>query len=67
MTVTEAQAAISNAIRTHLTQSGRWQETTSAGDVITFRFDDCGLIAAYGKDEDGEEQEFCFRVEIVED
>jgi hypothetical protein len=67
MTATEAQAAISNAIRTHLLDSGLWRETTSAGDDITFKMDDNGLITARGADENGKEQEMHFRFEIIED
>lgn len=64
----ELEAAIGNAIRTYLHKSGSWTATTSTGQEISFELNDTGLIGAYvTDDETGETEEFCFRLEIVED
>ena len=67
MTASEIQAAISSAIRTLIESSGNCSATASDGTEFTFSIDRQGAIGVYLTDEDGEDQEYCFRLEIAED
>ena len=67
MTASEIQAAITEAITKIVQQQGCWGAETLSGREFTFRMNDTGAIGVYLTDEDGEEEEYCFRLEIVED
>ena len=67
MTASEIQAAITEAITKIVQQQGCWGAVTLSGREFTFRMNDTGAIGVYLTDEDGEEEEYCFRLEIVED
>ena len=67
MTASEIQAAITEAITKTVQQQGCWGAVTLSGREFTFRMNDTGAIGVYLTDEDGEEEEYCFRLEIVED
>jgi hypothetical protein len=66
MTTSEIQAAIASAIRKLIESNEAWA-TASDGTEFNFSIDRQGAIAVYLTDEDGEEQEYCFRLEITED
>ena len=67
MTASEIQAAITEAITKIVQQQGCWGAVTLSGKEFSFRMNDTGAIGVYLTDEDGEEEEYCFRLEIVED
>jgi hypothetical protein len=67
ITTNELLAAISEAIHANIRHQGSWVAVTLSGDEFTFRMSDTGAIGVYLTDEDGEEQEHCFRLEITED
>ena len=67
MTASEIQAAITEAITKIVQQQGCWGAVTLSGKEVSFRMNDTGAIGVYLTDEDGEEEEYCFRLEIVED
>jgi hypothetical protein len=66
-TTIEIQSAIMDTIRQFIQRGRSWPATTDGGTDFTFRMDDTGMIGVYLTDEDGEEQEFCFSLEINED
>jgi len=59
--------AITDAITKNVRHQGSWITETLSGIEFTFRMNDTGAIGVYLQDDDGEEQEYCFRLEIVED
>ena len=68
MTASEIQAAITEAITKIVQQQGCWGAVTLSGKEVSFRMNDTGAIGVYLQDDEtGEEEEYCFRLEIVED
>jgi hypothetical protein len=63
----EIQSAIMDTIVKFLQRGRNWPATTDDGTEFIFSMNDTGQIGAYFTDEDGEEQEFCFSLEILED
>ena len=67
-TVTEIKSAIAIEIGNYLRQSGKWIATTTDGDEFGFRMNDTGHIGVYiTNNETGDVDEYCFRLEIIED
>ncbi len=63
----QLREAITDAITKNVRHQGSWITETLSGIEFTFRMNDTGAIGVYLQDEDGEEQEYCFRLEVVED
>ena len=63
----EIQSAIMDTLVKFIQRGRSWPATTDDGTEFTFRMNDNGAIGVYLQDEDGEEQEYCFRLEVVED
>ena len=62
----EIQSAIMDTIRSMVQRSYRLSATADDGTEFTFKMDRMGLIAVYTEDEDGDEEEYCFSLEIAE-
>jgi hypothetical protein len=68
MPTSELLAAITEEITKIVRQQGCWGAVTLSGREFSFRMNDTGAIGVYLQDDEtGEEEEFCFRLEVVED
>ena len=67
LTSIEIQSAIMDTIRSMVQRGGLLSATADNGTEFTFKMNDMGLIAVYTEDEDGDEEEYCFSLEIAED
>ena len=67
LTSIEIQSAIMDTIRSMVQRGGLLSATADDGTEFTFRMNDTGAIGVDLEDDDGEEQESCFSLEVVED